>query len=70
MNFMKDKLFFDTNVLVYAHLISDIKKQVIAKELILNSIGKIGLISTQVINEFYSALQKNKIEHIVINPFK
>ncbi|MEN8122656.1 MAG: PIN domain-containing protein [Bacteroidota bacterium] len=53
----------DTNILVYAYTETDKEKQIKTRQLLQNSIGKIVIISAQVINEFYSAMQKNKVEH-------
>ncbi len=60
---MKDRFFFDTNVLVYAYTKANRDKQQKAKLLLQTSIGKIIIISAQVINEFYSVMQRNKVEH-------
>jgi len=51
---MKDKIFIDTNILVYANDPSDRKKNRIARQAILEGIQKENIaISTQVISEFY-----------------
>ena len=59
---MKDKVFIDTNLLVYAYL-EDVpnkeKRQQIVK--LLRNVSENIVISTQVINEFYNVLLKNKI---------
>ena len=66
---MKDKIFIDTNVFVYAYLENpnkkeDYEKHLKAKELLRSfTIDDIVCISTQVCNEYYSALLKNKIEN-------
>ena len=66
---MKDKVFIDTNVFVYAYLENpnkkeDYKKHLKAKELLKSfTIDDVVYISTQVCNEYYSALLKNKIEN-------
>lgn len=55
---MKDtnKVFFDSNVLIYTVDDKDLKKQQIAVELITNSIkNENGIISTQSLQEFYNA---------------
>ncbi len=64
---MKDKIFIDTNVFVYAYLQNPKKKEDYDKHLkaqkLLGSftIDDMVFISTQVCNEYYSALLKNKI---------
>ena len=66
---MKDKIFIDTNVFVYAYLENPKKrdeheKHLKAKELLRSfTTDNIVFISTQVCNEYYSALLKNKIEN-------
>jgi len=69
MSYMKDKVFIDTNVFVYAYLENpkkqeDYEKHLKAKELLRSfTTENIVVISTQVCNEYYSALSKNKIEN-------
>jgi predicted nucleic acid-binding protein len=54
MNFMKDKTFFDTNVLVYGFDRSNREKYDVASGLIREAYEKrVGVISTQVLKEFY-----------------
>lgn len=72
MLYMIDNIFIDTNIFVYAYLKSpkkedDYKKHLDAQKL-LSSFKKSDnvFISTQVCNEYYSALLKNKIENIDI----
>jgi predicted nucleic acid-binding protein len=66
---MSDRVFIDTNVFVYAYLESykneeDYVKHLKAKELLQSfKKGTFVCISTQVCNEYYSVLLKNKIEH-------
>lgn len=51
--------FVDTNVLVYAYVITDRRKQGIAKEIVRRALSGEGVASTQVLAEFASAyLQK------------
>ena len=59
---MKDKIFIDTNILVYASIedAENIKKRNKAKEF-MSKLDSIIVLSTQVINEFYVSLLKNKI---------
>jgi len=59
---MKDKIFVDTNIFVYAYTDGKIKKHEIAKEFLQDSRNTI-VISTQVLSEFYSTLLKLDIEH-------
>jgi len=69
---MKGRTFIDTNVFVYAYLESykkkeDYEKHLKAKKLLSSFTTDITvLISTQVCNEYYSALLKNKIEDSAI----
>ena len=64
---MKDSIFIDTNIFVYAFLKNykrgdDYQKHIKAKELLQSfEDSKRVVISTQVCNEYYSALLKNKI---------
>jgi len=66
---MNDKVFIDTNVFVYAYLENpkkkeDYDKHLKAKELLRSfTTDDIVFISTQVCNEYYSALLKNKIDN-------
>ncbi len=64
---MKDKVFIDTNIFIYAFLNSskdknDYNKHILSKEFLssFQNNQKI-IISTQVCNEYYSALLKHKI---------
>ena len=51
---MKDKVFVDTNILIYAHDLDAGAKHDVATSIIENIWeAKIGIISTQVIQEFY-----------------
>ncbi|MCA9731238.1 MAG: PIN domain-containing protein [Deferribacteres bacterium] len=51
---MNDKIFLDTNILVYANDKSNSTKQNIAKQIIFESVrSETGVISTQVLSEFY-----------------
>ena len=60
---MRDRIFFDTNILVYAYTKTDKEKQAKALQIMQNSIGEIIIISAQVVNEFYSVMQRNKVQH-------
>jgi len=57
---MKDKIFIDTNVFVYAYLENPKKREELLRSFTTDNIV---FISTQVCNEYYSALLKNKIEN-------
>lgn len=69
---MKDKIFIDTNIFVYAFLDSnknekEYKKYLEAKKLLESFDGSCEIIiSTQACSEYYSALLKNKILDIEI----
>lgn len=55
----EDKIFIDTNILVYAHDISAEEKHGIAKKIILDLWeSKCGVISTQVLQEFFVCMTK------------
>ncbi|NOQ31829.1 MAG: hypothetical protein GQ570_11965 [Helicobacteraceae bacterium] len=54
---MKDKIFFDSNIFLYAFNKSDIKKQSVANKVIMND-GYVYFISTQVINEVSNNMLK------------
>lgn len=62
MNFMNDKVFIDTNLFVYAKLDDDhnTEKREQLEEFFKATTNEI-IISTRVINEFYSAMLKNKV---------
>ena len=54
MSFMKDRTFFDTNILVYAFDDSNQTKYKIASDFIIEAYKEgLGVISTQVLKEFY-----------------
>ena len=54
---MPDLVFFDTNVLVYAHDASDPRKRDVAREWILRSLGEGSLrTSTQALSEYFSVV--------------
>ncbi|HQO09075.1 MAG TPA: PIN domain-containing protein [Clostridiales bacterium] len=57
---MTDKVFIDTNVWVYLYYSEDISKKNIADKLITENFENI-IISTQILNELYSALVKKAI---------
>lgn len=60
---MKDKVFVDTNIFIYAFLEDEdnIEKRRAASELLQNLSGADIIISTQVLSEIYSVLLKNKV---------
>jgi predicted nucleic acid-binding protein len=60
---MKDSFFFDTNIWVYASLLTnnDLQKREVAINLIQTNNNL--FVSTQVLNEFYSTLLKYKINN-------
>ena len=64
---MTDKIFVDTNILVYAYIEDDtnssnLEKHKKAKEFLNGLSGKEVNISTQILNEIYSALKKNGVK--------
>jgi predicted nucleic acid-binding protein len=62
---MKDKIFIDTNIVVYAHLKQpvEIVKWETAFALIKNNKF---VMSTQVLSEYYASLLKNKVDDKII----
>jgi predicted nucleic acid-binding protein len=69
MSFMPDKVFIDTNILIYSFLDNDEKRHEAAVQLLSSLLEKEVFISTQVMSEVYSALSKNRIQHEVIAKF-
>ena len=63
MNCMTDKIFIDTNILVYAYISTDLMKHEKAKDCLNGLLNKKVYISTQVLSETYSALKKNGIDN-------
>ena len=59
---MIDRIFIDTNILVYDYLQDDIEKHEKATNFLNGLIAKEVFISTQVLSETYSALKKNLVE--------
>ncbi|RKX88241.1 MAG: PIN domain nuclease [Spirochaetes bacterium] len=59
MNFMSDRYFIDTNILVYAHDNKYPKKQIKAQKLIFNGMREnSAVISAQVLSEFFVTVTK------------
>ena len=63
---MPDRMFLDTNVLVYAFLENDRRKHEQAIALLTSTIGAEVFVSAQVFSELYVALSKNGVEHDAI----
>jgi len=59
---MTDRIFIDTNILVYAYINSDLDKHTRIKDFLNTLSGKEVNISTQILSEVYSALKKNAVE--------
>jgi len=66
---MTGRVFFDTNILVYAFLENDKTRHDIAVKLLYEMIGKEVFISIQVMSEIYSALAKNRINRDAITEY-
>nr|VFJ68933.1 MAG: PIN domain-containing protein [Candidatus Kentron sp. FM]VFJ69500.1 MAG: PIN domain-containing protein [Candidatus Kentron sp. FM]VFK17723.1 MAG: PIN domain-containing protein [Candidatus Kentron sp. FM] len=66
---MIDRVFIDTNVLVYAFLENDKARHDAAVRLLCGMMGKEAFISTQVMSEIYSALTKNGVGHELITRY-
>ncbi|MCL1807779.1 MAG: PIN domain-containing protein [Oscillospiraceae bacterium] len=61
---MRDSVFVDTNVFVYAYTVKEPKKREMAIGLLKEHLtGTSIFVSTQILNEFYSAMSKNKVTH-------
>lgn len=58
---MTDRIFIDTNILVYAYVTTDSDKHEKTKNFLNSLQNKEVFISTQVLNEVYSALRKNNV---------
>ena len=58
MNFMNDRFFLDSNVLIYSIDNGEVIKQQIANNIIATLSEKGGVISTQVLQEFYNIATK------------
>jgi predicted nucleic acid-binding protein len=63
MSCMKDKVFIDTNIFVYSALDDEVEKTKREKaiELLKKFSGQQTIVSTQILNEFYSVLLKHNI---------
>ncbi len=67
----EDKVFLDTNVLVYAHDKSSGEKFIRARELVFDLWkSKNGILSTQVIQEFYTCITKKITEPLSVQTTK
>lgn len=66
---MNDRIFIDTNILIYAFLENEKEKHDKALELLSRSRGKEVFVSTQVLSEIYAGLSKNGIEHNAIEKY-
>ena len=63
---MRDKVFIDSNIFIYAKIEDKEKDKHILARFFLNSLREKVEISTQVINELYNVLDKYKIEDMII----
>lgn len=66
---MKDRIFIDTNIFIYAFLSDDKVKHEKAIKLLTSAKNSEIFISIQVINEIYSSLLKNKINNDLIEDY-
>ena len=61
---MRDSVFVDTNVFVYAYTVKEPEKRETASGLLKERLAGTSIfISTQILSEFYSAMSKNKVAH-------
>ena len=67
---MSDRIFIDTNILIYAYLDSDVEKYEKSRKILnYKFFDESFYISTQVLNEFCAAFTKGKYLHKNINDF-
>lgn len=66
---MNDRIFIDTNVLIYAFLENEPDKHERAVDLLSDVIGKDVFVSTQVLSEIYAGLARNGIDHAEIERY-
>jgi len=59
---MRDNIFIDSNIIVYARVQKDVIKHEQAKSLLIAHASDNIFISTQVLNETYNAMRKNGID--------
>ncbi|MDR3336706.1 MAG: PIN domain-containing protein [Treponema sp.] len=65
---MKDNVFIDTNIWVYAHIDDGKEKYTQARIFLGESLReKHIIVSTQILSEFYSAMTKNRVVHSEIS---
>lgn len=64
MNFMRDNIFIDTNIFVYAYTDDDRQRHESSRDLLKDNVlaNKI-VLSVQILNEFYSVMTKYKYSH-------
>ena len=61
---MRDKVFVDTNIFIYAYSDDDILKHQKARKLFQKDLANSSItVSVQVLNEFYSVMSKSKLSH-------
>ena len=61
---MNDNIFIDTNIFVYAHVLGEEEKHEKVHKLFNEALAGVNVVvSTQVLNEFYSAMSKYKCTH-------
>lgn len=65
---MSDRVFVDTNILVYAHDVSAGKKHETAKKIVADLwTSGLGVLSTQVLQEFYNAITRKVPKPLPLN---
>jgi len=64
---MPDRIFVDTNLLVYSYIEQDKEKHDKIIDFFSSIRSNYCFISVQVLNEFYRALSKNSVPHNIIN---
>jgi len=64
---MKDRIFIDSNIFVYAYTDDDWQKHELSRNLLKdNVLANDIILSVQILNEFYSVMAKYKYSHRTI----
>lgn len=66
---MKDKVFVDSNIFIYAKIKSQDSEKHIGAQSLLRSLDKQVIISVQVLNEFYNTLDRIGVDDATIQGF-
>lgn len=66
---MKDRVFVDSNIFIYAKIKSQDAEKHIGAQSLLRSFDKQVIISVQVLNEFYNTLARIGVDDAIIQSF-